>query len=273
MHNTVVSTLFQSKISLLVVAVEMSEAQRPRQHHNWSTPLHAGEREAASTGGAGLLTLEDAGNYRATCRRCRDEVPLRQCRQPPPAVIPYVLEFRQQRFLPDNHHSWFQTEPGCWFRVSELSLLQALNANDIPAAVFLCQVDGMVFYYHRVQTVEMVQALHEAGVDFALYLMNMVDSAPLPVVEAALGLQVDINTADAYGRSLLHVAIGTADIDRVRVILARNPDTTKMVDDRTALQLAQLYLRNAQAYLQDHQIDNDALQRVARYTEIVALLQ
>ena len=250
----------------------MSEAQRPRRTNDWWQPLHAGELQAASARTTGLLTLEDIGNYRATCRRCRDEVPLRQCIQPASELLPYIEEFRQQRERPDDRMDWFQTEPGCWFLIETSCFVRAFQTNDIPALVAIYKEEQINICYFKM-TVEMVEALHEAGVDLTPRIARLVHFAPVPVVVAALDLQgIDINMVGKCGGSLLKIAVCRGDIDRVTMILDRNADTTIVHHGETPLQFAQSFLSISQASLQANLQDQLLQQRVAGYTQIVALL-
>lgn len=176
-------------------------------HVDWSAPLHAGEREAACSGGAGLLTLEETGNYRATCRRCRDEVPERDCKQPVPELVPYIEEFRLQRVCPPDEPGWFQTEPGCCYRVHADAFEIALREDDVPGAVSVFHISCLDDSLEYVQSVQMVQGLRAAGAEFTPYIADMLCYGRyLPAVASALEY-IDINSRDVQGGMVHHCCI------------------------------------------------------------------
>ena len=219
----------------------MSEQHRPRcENEDWDTHLH--ERTA-------LLTLEDTGNYRATCRRSRDEVPQRLGKRPPPELYPYIVEFRQQKRCPDTGF-WFETEPGCCFRVREGCMCDALLADQVTTAVLLSQIRGMRphhLYVGKLQSVEMVRALYAAGVSFdrdIFHLFLETGDDQLDNVAEALKLGgIDINVQDRNfdeGPTLLHIAVYDNSVAKVDFVLQRHPDLS-ITDNftETALQRAE----------------------------------
>ena len=248
----------------------MSRTCRPRiEHELWSTPLHAGEREAASTDATGLLSLEDTGNYRATCRRCRDEVPERLGKQPAPELVKYVVAYRQRRVCPDKPY-WFQSEAGCCYRVDTDAFEEAVHANDIAGAVSLFHICGLDDSLVVLKSAQMVQALHAAGADLTPYIVELLFWCEhLRAVEAALKC-VDVNITDVFAGTLMHVAVATSDIMRVQLVLARDPDMTALdCEDRTPLQLAQDEVTRCTiaglCFVQIQQ-QEELLQRAARYS-------
>lgn len=253
----------------------MSQSQRPRyEDDDWSTPLHKR---------VGLLTLEEAGDYRATCRRCRDTFPKRGCRLPPPHIYPYIEEARlmQAKECPDEDF-WFQTEPGCCYRVLRCALATAIQENDIAAALFLLDVIPLsVDEIYYVSTLEMARALHAAGVDFTPHIFLTFDMLPteaLPAVEEILNLQgIDVNIVDDIGRTMLLSAVDSADIERVRFVIGLNPDMTKRYYGRTIIEHAENeatgHIGAAAHFSQDPQRSAEFLQKSAAMTAIANLLR
>ena len=220
--------------------------QRPRiEHDDWSTPLH--DRAA-------LLTLEETGNYRATCRRCRDTFPQRDCLLAPPGLYPYIVEtqLKQKKSCPDEDY-WFESEPGCCFKVASNAMLTAVYNDDVPGAAMLAKVRGTLTTNPQihamnpvvyVKSVEMVRALHHAGVDFTEHIVEIMGlpiETRLEVVAEAIDLQgIDINTRIDGGPTMLMTAVHCNSLAKVNFVLQRHPDLaiTGGYPRQTALDMA-----------------------------------